>query len=101
MKQFNPMMNKPALNRGDLRMLYGIAALTGIILMIPLVAMQFTDEVVWQVGDFIVAGVLLSGAGLLFWRVSRRMQKFSHKAIAALIVLAMLLVVWVNLALAD
>ncbi len=101
MNQFNSMMNRPTLNRGDIRTLYAIAVLTGFILMIPLVAMQFTDEVVWHLGDFIVAGVLLSGAGVLYWQISRRLHKFSHKALAALTVLAVLLLVWGSLALAD
>ena len=34
------------------------------ILSIPLVAMQFTDEVVWTVGDFGVVGALLAVIGV-------------------------------------
>lgn len=38
-----------------------VAASTAILLLIPLVAMEFTDEVSWGPGDFIVA---LPGAGI-------------------------------------
>ena len=37
------------------------AALT---LLLPLVAMQFTNEVNWSDTDFIVAGALIGGTGL-------------------------------------
>jgi ABC-type cobalt transport system substrate-binding protein len=36
--------------------LYIILALIGIILLIPLVAMQFTEAVNWSLLDFIAAG---------------------------------------------
>lgn len=34
--------------------------------------MQFTDEVVWDVFDFAVAGILLFGAGLTYELVARK-----------------------------
>ena len=52
-----------------------IAAWTGaaLMLLLPLVAMQFTDEVNWSETDFIVAGALIGGTGLtLSWRQGRR-----------------------------
>ena len=35
-----------------------------LVLSLPLVAMQFTDEVVWTLWDFIVVGVLLTAIGV-------------------------------------
>lgn len=43
-----------------------IALATGFLLLLPLLAMQFTNEVVWDLADFIVAGVLLFGTGLTY-----------------------------------
>ena len=37
---------------------------TALILLTPLIAMQFTDEVNWTVGDFVFAGAMLLGAGV-------------------------------------
>lgn len=51
-----PMIGKRSL----LRILAGTAA----ILMLPLLAMQFTREVNWTASDFVVAAVLLSVTGL-------------------------------------
>mgnify|MGYP000483516586 CR=1 FL=1 len=34
------------------------------ILLIPLIAMQFTNEVNWSLFDFLIAGALLIGTGL-------------------------------------
>jgi hypothetical protein len=36
---------------------------TAFLLLVPLVAMQFTDEVKWDLFDFTVAGMLLAGTG--------------------------------------
>jgi hypothetical protein len=40
-----------------------IVLAVGFILLVPLVAMQITEEVDWSAVDFVVAGALLLGAG--------------------------------------
>lgn len=45
--------------RSVLRVLLG----TGAVLLVPLLAMQFTREVNWTALDFVVAAILLAGAG--------------------------------------
>jgi hypothetical protein len=49
-----------------------IAFGTALILLVPLVAMQFTDEVNWGVADFVLAGALLGGTGLLLHQLTTR-----------------------------
>ncbi|MFA5135011.1 MAG: hypothetical protein WC505_04475 [Patescibacteria group bacterium] len=68
------------------------------ILLIPLVAMQFTDEVVWTVGDFIFAGVLLFGSGLVYELAARKANTAVYKVAIGLAVATMLLLVWINAA---
>ena len=55
-----------------------VAFITGMILLIPLIAMQFTGEVNWDIMDFIVMGVLLFSMGSLFIVISRRTQRKIH-----------------------
>lgn len=40
-----------------------LALATGILLLIPLIAMQFIDEVKWTLSDFVIAGIFLFGTG--------------------------------------
>ena len=40
-------------------------------LLVPLVAMQFTSEVVWTPGDFLVFGTMLAILGLLLEGAAR------------------------------
>ena len=40
-----------------------ILSAAGLLLLLPLVAMQFTNEVNWTFSDFLVAGILLFGTG--------------------------------------
>lgn len=76
------------------RILLGVGGL----LLIPLVAMQFTNEVNWDIFDFIVASVLLGGTGLIIEFVLRNVNSVKHKVVYCLIVLAVLFLVWAELA---
>ena len=78
-----------------------IALATAFMLLLPLLAMQFTDEVVWDLADFVVAGVLLFGAGLTYELVARRARKAGNTAYRAAVgaaVATALILVWMNLA---
>jgi hypothetical protein len=75
-----------------------IALATAFILLLPLLAMQFTDEVVWDLADFAVAGVLLFGAGLTYELIARKAGHIAHRSAVGVAVAAALLLVWINLA---
>jgi hypothetical protein len=63
-----------------------VALATALILLLPLVAMQFTDEVDWGVADFIVAGALLGGTGLLLHELaSRKAGNIAYQVVATAI----------------
>ena len=68
------------------------------LLLIPLVAMQFTEEVSWSIADFIVAGALLLGSGLLFDLIIRKIKRMRYKIAISVILAITLLVVWAELA---
>jgi hypothetical protein len=73
-----------------------IALVTVFILMIPFTAMQFSNEVVWTLSDFLTAGVLLFGAGSLFVLTARRIRKY--RFVIGVLFLTALLYVWAELA---
>lgn len=52
-----------------------VALATTMILLVPLVAMQFAQGVVWTGFDFAVAAVLVSGAGWTCLRTARRVAR--------------------------
>lgn len=80
------------------RSIVGVALATGVLLLVPLTAMRFTDEVDWTALDFSVAGGLLFGAGLSFVLLVRTAGSFACRAAAGIAVAAALMLVWVNLA---
>ena len=65
-----------------------VALATAFILLLPLVAMQFTDEVAWGVADFVFAGILLGGTGLLLELATRKPGKVAYRVAALAIGLA-------------
>ncbi|MDZ4805068.1 MAG: hypothetical protein SGI90_09430 [Candidatus Eisenbacteria bacterium] len=75
-----------------------IALVTALILMVPLVAMQFSSEVDWNVGDFIVMGALLFGTGLVYEFVAGRSSNGVYRFAVGLSAVTSLLLIWVNLA---
>ena len=68
------------------------------VLLLPLVAMQFTSEVHWTSSDFVVAGVLLFGTGLLIELVLRKTKKGAWRILAVLGLTLLFLLTWLELA---
>ena len=75
-----------------------IISIVALLLLIPLIAMQFTDEVNWTLGDFLVAGCLLFGTGLLIDWVIRAVNNSAYRIIIYVVIVAILLLVWAELA---
>lgn len=75
-----------------------VALVTGLLLLIPLVAMQYTTEVNWTFSDFVFAAVVLFGAGATFVLIARMGHNGTYRVAAGVAVLAGLLLVWANAA---
>lgn len=68
-----------------------------LILLLPLLAMQFTDEVRWSLADFVVAGALLLGACLAYEFVARTTTNTAYRAAVGVAAAAALILVWLSL----
>ena len=80
------------------RRLIVILAAVPTLLMIPLIAMQFSDEVNWSSLDFLVMGGLLLAVGLSFELVMRKVRTLNNRLALLAIILIVFLLVWVELA---
>lgn len=74
-----------------------ILLVAAFILLIPLVTMQFTDEVKWELIDFFVAGVLLFGAGLTYVLITGKRGNSWYRSGVGLAVITGLSLIWINL----
>lgn len=70
----------------------------GVLLMVPLIAMQFTSEVNWSAFDFLVAGILLTGTGLAIEFVLRKVTTTRNRLILCGIIFLLLVLIWAELA---
>ena len=68
------------------------------ILLIPLVAMQFTSEVGWTTFDFAVVALLLLSAALTYETARALLNTRRQRVIAGIVVLAVVALVWVEMA---
>lgn len=69
-----------------------------LLLLIPFVAMQFTNEVNWSLMDFVMAGILLFGTSLVFELVIRKVKSTKHRLLISGIILLLLFLLWAELA---
>jgi hypothetical protein len=74
------------------------AAVVALILMIPVVAMQFSDEWNWDLFDFVFAGTLLFGAALTYELVAKKGGTTAYRAAVGVAVVTAVALVWVNAA---
>lgn len=71
----------------------GIVLAPALILLLPLLAMQFTDQVAWGVFDFVFAAVLLMGIGLVYALV-RKAGNLAYRAAVGIAIATALFLVW-------
>jgi len=80
------------------RLLLAALLVPTLLLLVPLVAMRYTNEVKWTGSDFVVAYIVLAGAGLAFRFLFRRAGDPVARLAAVAAVGSTLLMTWVNLA---
>ncbi|MGB8705993.1 MAG: hypothetical protein WCD31_13280 [Gillisia sp.] len=68
------------------------------LLLIPLIAMQFTSEVQWSLSDFLIAGTLLLGAGAAIQLTLRKITSLRNRIVVCGIIITALFLVWAELA---
>lgn len=91
------MNNQQTHNPAKLRITV-ILVVIATILSIPLIAMQFTTEVKWELNDFIAAGSLLLIAGLAIEIVIRNVKTITFRNLLLAVILLILFLVWAEMA---
>ena len=75
-----------------------VASVTLLLLLVPFVAMQFTAEVDWSIGDFLIMGALIFSTGMAYVLLSRSSSHTAFKIACGLAVATTFLMIWANLA---
>lgn len=89
----------PNLKRTNIKKLIGILTIaTTILLLIPLIAMLFTDAVDWTWLDFLLMGTLIFCSGLASILIIRKSENIVYRVACSLAFATAFLLVWVNLA---
>jgi len=87
---------KALVKRGGNRWRMAAWTTATLVLLLPLIAMQFTDEVAWEVTDFVIFGALLVGTGVAFELASRKSGNTAYKTGVGVALAAVFLLIWVN-----
>ena len=75
-----------------------LAVMVLLLLMIPFVAMQFSDEVNWSMFDFVVAGTLLYILGISIDAVIRKRNWGRRRIVWVALILMLFFLIWAELA---
>jgi len=75
-----------------------ILIVISILLLIPFVAMQFTNEVNWTLMDFIIAGFLLLGTGIMCEIVLKKITNIKCRIVVCVLLILIFLLIWAELA---
>jgi len=67
-------------------------------LLIPFIAMQFTDQVNWSPFDFLVMGFLLFSTGGAIELSWRKLKKRKYRLLFLFLILFLFLLIWAELA---
>lgn len=70
----------------------------GVLLLIPLLAMQFTNEVDWKIGDFLIMGFLFIGTVFLCEFIMRKTKSITNRIVFCGVILISLILIWAELA---
>lgn len=76
----------------------GILLTIAVLLCIPLVSKQFTNEVNWTLSDFIIAGILLLGTGIVIEIVARNVKDQRARIGMIIGTFVVLFLVWAEMA---
>ena len=68
------------------------------LLLIPLLLMLAGGEMVWTAFDFLVAGILLFGAGMLIALILGKVEKPKYRVLWIALLLVVLFLIWAELA---
>ena len=69
-----------------------------LVLLVPLLAMQFSDDWNWKPADFIIIGILLAGMGLAHELITNGAKNNSRQVAIGIVLTAVMLLIWIELA---
>ena len=80
-----------------LNMMIKILPIVGLLLLIPLIAMQLTDEVNWSFFDFVIMGVMLFITALAIGIIIKMIKYSKYRNIFITMIVMIFLLIWVEL----
>ncbi|WP_426190128.1 hypothetical protein [Massilia sp. DWR3-1-1] len=75
-----------------------VFGVTALLLLIPMAAMQLSEEVRWGIGDFAAAAALLAATGSAYVIAARYLASARARMLAGGALAVVMLVVWAELA---
>jgi hypothetical protein len=80
------------------RKIVRVVLVAAFLLLLPVLAMQMSDEVAWSQADFAVAGILLLGTGLAYELAAAQTTRNPYLLALGVALATALFLIWINLA---
>lgn len=78
------------------KVFFWISAITILLLLMPFIAMQLTDQVNWEGNDFVIMGILIFGSMSLFVILARKLK--INRYLLAVLIFFFTLYIWAEIA---
>jgi hypothetical protein len=75
-----------------------VMLVTAGVLLVPLLGMQFSEEVKWTLSDFVIMGALVAFTGALYVLGARMVRQTRHRAVIGAVLALLFLLTWMELA---
>lgn len=72
------------------------ALIIAALLMVPLIAMQFSTEWNWDLFDFVFMGMLLFGSALIYELITKKIHNASYRIAVGIAVVTTIVIIWIN-----
>ncbi len=82
----------------DTKLLQHSLGAIALLLLVPAVAMLFTDQVNWTAIDFLVMGILLLGTAAAYIFGIRKLRKPDYRAALTVVLVLVFLLIWAEMA---
>ena len=80
-----------------LNIMIRIFPIVGLLLLIPMIAIQLTDEVNWSFFDFLIMGIILSITGIALGIIIKKIKYHKYRNIFIAIIIMIFVLIWAEL----
>lgn len=87
-----------SIQKSLIKSLTKLSLVTVTILLIPMIAMQISEDVIWTLSDFVFAGILIFTSGLAYILITHKSENYVYRIAVGFALFSGFFLIWSNMA---